>query len=97
MNAAARDFRSWPIATKFSLGLDVSFWGVAEVGWAAAFAASVATRSGHSNDDSLTSKGKNFSTETPASFEDRCVHLGGEFFADKGLLYYSGFINFRQY
>ena len=54
------------------------------------------TRSGHSNDDTLTSKGKNFSTGTRASFEDRCVHLGGEFFADKGLLDYSGFVNFRQ-
>ena len=39
------EFRCWPIATKFSLGLDVSFWGVAEVGWAAAFAASVAVES----------------------------------------------------
>ena len=32
----------WPIATKFSLGLDVSFWGEAEVDWAAEFTASVA-------------------------------------------------------
>ena len=54
------------------------------------------TQSRHSNDDTLTSKGKNFSTGTRASFEDRCVHLGGEFFADKGLLDYSGFVNFRQ-
>jgi hypothetical protein len=29
------------------------------------------------------------------SFEDRCIHLGGEFFTHKGLLYYSSFINLR--
>jgi hypothetical protein len=32
---------TWPIATNFSLGPDVSFRGEAEVGWAAEFAASV--------------------------------------------------------
>jgi hypothetical protein len=31
----------WPIATKFSLGLYVSFWSEAEVGRTAEFAASV--------------------------------------------------------
>ena len=31
----------WPIATNFSLAPDVSFWGEAEVGRAAEFAASV--------------------------------------------------------
>ena len=41
------DVSYWPIATKFSLGLDVSFWGEAEVDWAAEFTASVA------NDPSL--------------------------------------------
>jgi hypothetical protein len=34
-------FRLWPIATNLSLAPDVSFWGEAEVGWAAGFAASV--------------------------------------------------------
>jgi hypothetical protein len=33
----------WPIATNFSLAPDVSFWGEAEVGRAAEFAASVET------------------------------------------------------
>jgi hypothetical protein len=32
---------TWPIATNFSFGPDVSFWGEAEVGRAAEFAASV--------------------------------------------------------
>jgi len=35
------DVASWPIATNFSLGPDVSFWGEAEAGRAAEFAASV--------------------------------------------------------
>ena len=39
--ARSHDFRVWPIATNFSLGPDVSFWGEAEVGRAAEFAASV--------------------------------------------------------
>jgi hypothetical protein len=32
---------SWPIATNFSLAPDVSFWGEADLGRAAEFAASV--------------------------------------------------------
>jgi hypothetical protein len=38
---AGDDFRSWPIATNFSLGSDVSFRGEAEVGRAAEPSAAV--------------------------------------------------------
>jgi ABC-type uncharacterized transport system substrate-binding protein len=38
------EFRLWPVATNFSLAPDVSFWGEAEVGRAAEFAADYVDR-----------------------------------------------------